>query len=62
MNNVIIRTALFRFRVRAYELARNIMGVSENTLYRRLRDELPEEEQEKIAADIAAYAARRAGN
>ena len=58
MNNLIIRTALLTYDVRTWQLAK-IMGISEPTVYRRLRQELPEEEQKKIAAMIKQYAATR---
>jgi hypothetical protein len=37
-----------------WQLAR-IMGISEMTLYRRLRDELPEPEQDRICKLIDEY-------
>ena len=58
MNNLIIRTALLTYDVRTWQLAK-IMGISEPTVYRRLRQELPEEDQKKIAAMIKQYAATR---
>lgn len=57
MNNLIIRNALLKHNVRTWQLATEILKVSEPTIYRKLRRELPEEEQKKIAAMIEAYAA-----
>ena len=59
MNNLIIRNALLKTGVRAWQLAAEILNISEPTLYRKLRQEIPEEEQKKIAAQIEAYAATR---
>lgn len=61
MNNMIVRTALLTHNVRTWQLAK-IMGISEPTVYRRLRQELPEEDQKKIAAMIKQYAATRREN
>lgn len=47
MNNLRIRIAMTEKNVRQWELAR-LMGVSESVLSRRLREELPEEEQDRI--------------
>lgn len=47
MKNKRIREALKENSVKYWELAR-IMGISDATLTRRLRDELPAEEQERI--------------
>lgn len=47
MNNVKIRVELTKSGVKYWELAR-LMGVSVPTLNRRLRDELPDEEQDRI--------------
>lgn len=47
-NNMRIRRALFETGVHIYELA-HALGVSEMTIYRKLRNELPEEEQERLA-------------
>ena len=46
-----IRTALEESRMRHWELA-DLLGISENTLIRRLRKELPEEEQKRIISII----------
>ncbi len=56
MNNLIVRTALIKHNVRAWELAAKILCISEPTLYRKLRSELPEDEQRKIASLIEEYA------
>lgn len=47
MTNKKIRIALFDQNMRMFELAK-LLGMSETTLYRRLRVELPEEEQDRI--------------
>ena len=47
MNNAIIRNELKRTGLKYWQLAR-ILGISDATLCRRLRDELPDEEQRKI--------------
>lgn len=56
MNNLIIRSAMLTTGVRAWQVARDILKVSEPTLYRKMRDEIPEEEQKEIAARIEEYA------
>lgn len=57
-NNLIIRTALLKNNVYLWELA-DILGVSEPTAVRRIRKELPEEEQLRIAEMISDYAKKR---
>ena len=47
LKNQDIREAAKHASVRIWEVAR-AMGLSDNTLTRRLRDELPEAEKEKI--------------
>lgn len=47
MNNIKIRFKLTELNKRYYWLA-EILGISESTLTRRLRKELPEEEQTRI--------------
>ena len=47
MNNMKIRIKLLERNKRLWWLAR-ILGTSEATLSRRLREELPEDEQERI--------------
>lgn len=56
MNNLIIRNALIRHNVKYWELAQRILGKSDATLSRWLRNEMPEEEQNRIAALIEGYA------
>ena len=48
MNNKIIRSTLKESNMKQWELA-DILGISEQTLVRRLRYEIPQEEQERIA-------------
>lgn len=55
MENPSIRIALFSAGMRQYELARE-MGISEFTLSRKLRNELPAEETERILKIIHGYA------
>lgn len=50
-NNKKIRTALEESRMRHWELA-DLLGISESTLVRKLRKELPEEEQKRIISII----------
>lgn len=47
MNNIRLRVALIETDTRYWQLAK-ILGISVPTLNRRLRDELPAEEQERI--------------
>lgn len=54
-NNLIIRTALRENNIYLWELA-DILGVSENTVVRRMRKEHSEEEQLHIAEMISDYA------
>lgn len=56
MTNLLIRTKLIENGVRNWELAERILHISEPTLYRKLRNELPYEEQERIAVMISEYA------
>lgn len=51
MNNIEIRNALKERRIYNYELA-EMLGISEFTLSRKLRKELPEEEKQKILCII----------
>lgn len=51
MNNIKIRSSLMEAGMKNYQLA-ELMGVSEFTLSRRLRTELPAEEQERILSLI----------
>lgn len=61
MTNTIIRTAMMQNDVRGWQVARHIFHVSEPTFYRKIREELPEDEQREIAAKIEAYAAQKGG-
>ena len=47
MKNARIRIAMVEHDIKQWELAR-MMGIHEGSLSRRFRDELPEEEQDKI--------------
>ncbi len=58
MNNLIIRNALIKNNVKYWELAQRILGKSDATLSRWLRNEMPEEEQLRIAVMIEDYAAK----
>lgn len=51
MNNIRIRVALLENQVKQWELAR-LLGISETVLSRRLREELPEAEQDEIVKVI----------
>lgn len=51
LKNTDIREAAKKASVRIWEVAR-ALGLSDNTLTRRLRDELPPEEKEKILGII----------
>ncbi len=42
---------LMEYGLTQYDLAK-LLGISEMTVYRRLRDELPEEEQDRIITKI----------
>lgn len=57
-NNSIVRYALFSNDVRQWELA-ELLNVSEMTIIRKLRKELSEEEQKRLAALIEKYAKER---
>ena len=58
MNNAKIRIRLIEKNIRHYELAK-ILNISDMTLCRRLRNELPEDEQDRIVGLIDEYAERR---
>jgi len=51
MNNKKIRIAMMESGIRQWELAK-LLGISESTLTRKLREELPDEEQDKIVEII----------
>lgn len=58
MNNIKVRTKLFETNMPRWKCA-ELLGVSEMTLYRMLRNELPEDEQDRICRLIDEYAAER---
>lgn len=58
MNNQKIRDELKESGVKYWELAR-LLGVSDATLCRRLRDELPAEEQDRIVKLIRQHGGGR---
>lgn len=60
MNNAKIRNELARTRLKYWELAR-IMGIHEGSLSRKLRDELPEEEQNRIVDLIRQHVKQTGG-
>ena len=51
MKNKRIRIKMVEYDITQYGLSK-LLGVSEMTVYRRLRDELPEDEQNRIIALI----------
>lgn len=51
MNNLKIRLALLEHNFKQWQLAK-LLGVSESTVNRLLREELPEERQDQIVALI----------
>lgn len=51
MKNKTIKMKLAEYEMTQYDLAK-LLGVSETTIYRRLREELPEEEQDRIVEMI----------
>ena len=51
MKNKLVKFALLEAGMKQWELA-ELLGMSESALSRRLRDELPEEEQKRIIAII----------
>ena len=59
MNNMRIRIKLLEHNKRLWWLAK-ILETSESTITRRLRDELPEEEQERIVQLIDEKAGEEA--
>ena len=60
MNNPKIRIKLMENNLRYYELDK-ILGISEPTRCRMLRNELPAEEQERICKLIEEYAVSKGG-
>ena len=57
MRNKKVRIKLLEHDLKQWELAK-IMGVSEATVYRLLRDELPEEKQDQIVKLIESVIER----
>lgn len=55
MKNKLIRDALAKHDYKQWELA-EIMGINEFSLSRKMRHELPEEEQKEIVSKIEEYA------
>lgn len=51
MNNAKVRIKMFEAGMKQWEVAR-LLGLGESALSRKLRDELPEEEQDRIVALI----------
>lgn len=60
MKNMRIRKTASLYMVKHWEIAR-ALGISENWFCRTLRNELPEDEQEKIVCIIEQIAAERDG-
>ncbi len=58
MANLKIRIALLENGIKQWELAK-MLGVSEMTIVRRLRNELPEEEQARYIRMIENYSGER---
>lgn len=51
MNNMKIRKALTEYKVKQWELA-EMLGIGEYTMCRKMRHEIPDEEQERIISII----------
>ena len=51
MNNIEIRMEMMKKGLKQWQVAK-LLGISESVLSRKLREELPEEEKEKIVAII----------
>lgn len=60
MKNKLIRTALFEHGIKQFELA-DAMGIHEQTLSRKLRHELPADEQKLLVAIIKEIAGKKNG-
>lgn len=58
MKNEKVRMCLMKYRMKQYELA-SILGISEWKMCRILREELPEETQEKYCRMIEEEAKKR---
>ena len=52
MNNTEIRTAIRKARLFGYEVAAEL-GISETSFSRKLRNEIPQDEKERILAAIS---------
>lgn len=61
MNNIRVRQALASKMMKYYHLD-EILGISEATRCRMLRNELPEEEQDRICKLIDEYTAKEEGD
>lgn len=59
MNNQIIRDALSKHQIKQWELA-EILQINEFSLSRKLRHELPEDEQKRIVAIIEDHCRKEA--
>ena len=53
MKNKKLRLKMLEYELTQFELSK-LLGLSETTMYRRLREELPEEEQDRIIKLIEA--------
>lgn len=53
-----IKDCMYSCRVKAYEMPR-ILGVSESSYYRKMRCEMPSDEQKAIIQKIKEYAKER---
>ena len=60
MKNKLIRTALFTHGVKQFELA-DYLGIHEQTLSRKMRHELPKNEQKRIVEIIKEIAGNKNG-
>ena len=58
MANCKIKMRLMEYGIRQFELAKRL-GISETTLYRRLREELPKEERNRILSIVDEIVAER---
>ncbi len=58
MNNKLIRETLTRHNLRQWELA-EIMNINEFSLSRKMRKELPAEEQRRIVSLIERHSAQK---
>ncbi len=61
MKNTKIKIAMTKEGLHQWEVAR-LMGIHEGSLSRKLRDELPSEEQDRICQLIKDYAAKGGRN